>query len=710
MTVRSEDTLLQCLLALCRYHGCASTPEALTSGLPLEGGCLTPGLFSRAADRSGLVSRILQRESRAIDDALLPAVLILKDQGACLLMGWNEAGDRARVVYPEINDAVVEISADRLLEVETATAIICRPRFRFDQSAPKSQVPDRKHWFWDAVKANLPVYKDVLLASFFINLFSLSIPLFVRIVYDRVLPTHAVETLWVLAIGVVIILVADLVLRMVRAYFIDLAARRVDIDVSAKIMERVLGSRLEYRPASVGSSAVTLRAFERIRDFIASSSVTTLVDLPFAVVFMIVIAWIALPMVLPSLAAVLVILLYAVLSQKKLRELTDTVYRAGAMRNSTLIEGLVGLETVKAIGAESRVQKNWEETTSFLSHVGVQSRLVSNSAVNITQFAQHLVSVCGIIIGVYLIAAGQLTFGGLIACHILGGRAIGPFTRVAGLLAQYHYSSIALENLNKFMDQPVEHPEGVQFISREVFKGDIEFKNVSFHYPGSDVEALSGVTFKIKAGEHVAILGKVGSGKSTLQRLCLGLYQPTSGSILVDGIDLRQLDPTEYRSTIGYAPQDVMLFKGSLRDNLTISHPEVSDESLVKAAEIAGLLDFVNRHPNGFDMEVGERGDALSGGQRKSVALARAIIHGPPIIFMDEPTGSMDKATETRVRQSLREFIKGRTWVTVTHRSGLLKLVDRILVIEDGKLVADGPRDQVTKAMKEGKIGKVSAS
>ncbi|KZX56773.1 ABC transporter [Halioglobus sp. HI00S01] len=701
-----DDPLLQCLLALCRYHGNASTAEAVMGGLPADAGKLSPGLFERAASRVGLASRLVHRSPEDIEPALLPAVLLLKNERACLLMGWKNDGAFARVIYPELNEAVVDVPREELLASATSTLIVCRPRFKFDQRAPRTGTSERGHWFWDAMRANMPVYRDVLLAAFFINMFALALPLFTMNVYDRVVPNHAVETLWMLAAGVVIVMIADIVLRTMRGYFLDLASRRVDITLSATIMEKVLGIRLEHRPVSVGSYAVNLRSFETLRDFITSASVTTIIDIPFALIFIGVIAWIAWPVLIPIVIGLVLVLGFALSVQGKLKELAETTYRAGAMRNSTLIESLVGLDTIKAMGAESRMQRRWEETTSFLAHVAVQLRLLSSSTMNVSQWAQQMVTMFVIVTGVYLITAGELSMGGLIACTMLSGRIMAPFGQTAGLITQYHNAEIALKTLDEVMDQPVERPPGAQFLSREMFHGEIEFKNVSFAYPGAELDSLSNVSFKISPGERVAILGRVGSGKSTLQKLAMGLYQPTEGAIMIDGIDLRQLDPTELRSRVGYVPQDVTLFYGSLRDNLTVANPQASDAAIVRAVEIANLADFVNRHPQGFDMQIGERGDSLSGGQRKSVALARGVINESPILLMDEPTGSMDHSTEMAVKRKLAEFVEGRTWLVVTHRNSLLEMVDRIIVIDNGKLVADGPRDNVVQALKQGKIGK----
>lgn len=700
------DPLLECLLALCRFHGAGTTAAAVCGGLPLKNGQLTPDLFDRAASRIGLSSKFLHRGVDAIDTALLPAVVLLEDERACLLTGWDASGENAQVVYPDHNEAVVEVPHAELAAQATGEVILCRPRFRFDARAPRVGESVRGHWFWDAIRANAPIYRDVLLAAFFINVFALALPLFTMNVYDRVVPNQATETLWMLAAGVILMLLADISLRTMRGYFIDLASKRVDIRLSSLIMEKVLGIRLEHRPASVGSYAVNLRSFESLRDFITSASITTLIDLPFAVLFIAVMAWIAWPVIIPVIVGLVVVVGYALSVRGKLKELAETTYRAGAMRNSTLIESLVGLETIKSMDGESRMQRRWEETTSFLAHVGVQLRLITNSAINVTQWGQHMVYIFVIITGVYLISVGGLSMGGLIACTMLSGRIMAPFGQLAGLITQYHNAQISLETLEDVMDKPVERPEGAQFLSRDMFRGEIEFKNVSFAYPDAEIDSLTDVSFKIKPGEHVAILGRVGSGKSTLQKLAMGLFQPTAGAIFIDGIDSRQLDPSELRTRIGYVPQDVTLFYGSLRDNLTLSNAQVSDAAIVRAVEIANLADYVNRHPQGFDMMIGERGDSLSGGQRKCVALARGVINEPPLLLMDEPTGSMDHSTEVAVKKQLAEFVQGRTWLVVTHRNTLLEMVDRIIVIDQGKLVADGPRETVVQALQQGRIGK----
>jgi len=702
----NQDPLQRCLLALARHHGEATSAEALISGLPLEHGRLTPSLFARAAARANLTANVVNRWPAQVSEDLLPAVILSEAEQACVLMGWSADGEVAQVIYPDLPDAEVAVARADLEAFSNGSAILCKPKFKFDSRAPKQALAADEHWFWAAVKKNLPVYRDVLVAAFFINLFALALPLFTMNVYDRVVPNYAVETLWTLAIGLLIVVVMDFTLRMMRSYFLDIASERIDRHVSADIMERVLGSRLEHRPSSVGSYAVNLRSFDSVRDFINSVSITTLIDLPFAVIFCAVIFWIAPMVLLPLLAGVVIVLVYVSVGRGKLRELSETTYRAGVQRNATLIESLVGLDTIKAMGAESKTQRRWEEATAFLARTGVQLRLVSNANQFVTAGTTQLVTLFVVVTGVYLITEGLLSMGGLIACTMLAGRVMAPVGQLAGLLTQFQYAQISLGSVDQIMETPQERPEGARFLSRETFGGEIEFKDVTFSYPGAEMPSLVDVSFKIKPGEKVALLGRVGSGKSTLQKLAMGLFQPSEGAVLIDGIDLRQLDPAEYRKQVGYMPQDLTLFHGTLRDNIVIAHPYASDSDVLKAAEQANLLEFVNRHPQGFDMTISERGDSLSGGQRRCVALARAVLGEPPVVLMDEPTGSMDHSTEVAVKSSLAAFIAGRTWIVVTHRNSLLEMVDRIIVIDNGKIVADGSRQSVITALQQGKIGK----
>lgn len=700
------DSLLACLLVICRIHGIAITKDALSAGLPLGDGRITPSLVKRAVSRAKMVSSVLKKPLHSIRAEFMPSILLLKDEEACVILGWDSDKQNASVIFPELGDAEVKVPVNDLEQLYSGYSIVVKPKFSFDKRAPAVGKVHLKHWFWGTLAENNYIYRDIMLAAFLINIFALAMPIFTMNVYDRIVPNRSVETLWVLVVGVVLVVLADLALRTIRGYFLDWASHRVDIKLTGRIMEQVLGTRLEHRPNSVGSFASNLRSFETVRDFITSATITTLIDIPFALIFVAVIAWIALPMLVPVIIGAIIMLIYSFSVQTKMHELSETMFRAGAIRNATLIESLVGLETIKALGIEGSTQRKWEKSASFLTEVSGKLKLLSASVNNGANAIQQLVNVVLVLLGVYLVVEGDLTMGGLIACTMLAGRALAPIAQSAGLMTQYHNASTSLTSLEDIMSKPVERPEDSSFLSRPAFMGNIEFREVSFTYPGTDVDALKNVSFKISAGDHVAILGRMGSGKTTLHKLILGLYRPTSGAILIDGIDSRQIDPAELRRSIGYVQQDTQLFYGSMRENIAITSQHAEDLQVLEAAKIGGIDEFVNLHPKGFDMPVGERGETLSGGQRQGVGIARAVINNPNILLLDEPTSAMDHSGEELVKKRLVEMSVSKTLVVITHRSSLFDLVNRIIVIDGGKIVADGNKEQVIDALRTGKVGK----
>ncbi len=701
------DSLLDSLQMICRIHDKAISKDALIAGLPLQNGKLTPSLITRAGSRADLVCNVLKRSLDNIRAEFTPAILLLEQDEACIFLGWDEQQENARVIFSELGEAEVLLSRAELEARFLGYIVVAKPKFIFDSRAPVTGKKHFKHWFWGALSENKRIYRDIMTAAFLINMSAVAMPIFTMNVYDRIVPNKSIETLWVMVLGISLVIFADVALRTMRAYFLDWASQRIDIRLSASIMEKVLGTRLEVRPNSAGSFASNLRAFETVRDFITSATITALIDIPFALIFILVIAWINPYMIAPVVVGGIILLIYSFSVQTKMQEHSEAMFKAGAVRNATLIESLVGLETIKALGVEGRMQRKWEQSAYFLTQVNHKLKLLTASITNGANGISQLVNVSTVLLGVYFIMAGELTMGGLIACTMLSGRALAPISQSAGLMTQYHNSIVALDSLDEVMARPVERPEDTSFLSRSAFKGNIEFRNVSFSYPGEDTgNALDGISFKIKAGEHVVILGRMGSGKTTLQKLVLGLYQPTDGAILIDGIDSRQIDPAELRRSVGYVQQDTNLFFGSMRDNIAIASPHASDEQVLKAARAGGIADFVNTHPNGFDMPVGERGETLSGGQKQGVGIARAMINDPSIMLLDEPTSAMDHSGEEFVKERLKEATVGKTMMIITHRNSLFDLADRIIVIDHGKVVADGPKEQVIDALRTGKVGK----
>lgn len=707
----AQDELLGCLQIIAKAYDHDTSETALVAGLPLEEGKLTPGVLPRAATRAGLSARHARTSLGQINTDLLPAILLLEPGRACVLVGLDLTAGEAEVLYPELGDASVRLPLSALESRYSDQLIYVRPKFRFDGRGSRGKRDPKGHWFWSVIAENRRLYRDVILGSVMINLFAVAMPLFVMNVYDRVVPNQATETLWVLSVGIFLVLCLDLLLKLLRAAFVDLAASRADVKLSATLMQRVLGMRLEGRPASTGSFASTLQSFESVRGFIGSATVVGLVDLPFVLLFVTIIAVIGVPLVIPIVVGIVFVLLYALAAQGKLHELSETTWRVSAQRNASLVESLGSLETVKTLRAESRLQAVWEKSTAYLSRTSAQLRLISTSVSSVALWAQHTVAVAVIIVGVYQIIAGDLSQGGLIAAYLLSSRAMAPVSQAAALLAQYHQSSTALASLDEVMKTPVERPEEKAFVSRPVVQGALEAKRVSLRYPDEEREALRDLSLSVRPGEKIALLGRVGSGKSTLNKLLLGLYQPTAGALSLDGVDIRQFDPHELRRHIGYVPQDVDLFFGSLRENIVAGGggEGVDDEALLKACEISGLAPLVNSHPQGVDLPVGEHGQRLSGGQRQAVAIARAVVGDPQILLLDEPTSAMDHASEEAFKKRLAEYAEAKTLVVVTHRTSLLALVERIVVIDAGKVVADGPKDKVMAALRSGQVGRASA-
>ena len=693
---KEKDPLYDCLALLIDFYHKATTPQVALSGLPLVNERISLKVFVQAAERAGIKMEIKKLPMSKLLQERLPAVILLDNKNAVFATEYltNQAAVHVLGADAESNIPVVQLESQYL-----GYAILVKSTEDASLEEVHAAVDKTRHWFRKTLFKSWRIYRDVLLSSFMINVFALASPLFIMNVYDRVVPNHALETLWVLVSGVLIIFAFDLVLRVLRGYFIDTAGRRVDIELSAMLYEHVLGIRMADRPASVGAFANHLDEFESIRSFITSATVTTFIDLPFIILFLLVIWFVGGVIVVVPLIAIPLILIYALIMQPFIKAAVKRVAHGSAQKNATLVESLVGIETIKLLGAESQQQHKWEQAIEFISRWAIRSRLLSASVVNAAVFLQQMTTIGVVAYGVYLITSGNLSLGGLIAAVILTSRVLAPMAQVANLTTHYHQVTSALKTIGSIMSLPSERLEDKTYLTRPTIHGAIELEKVSFSYPQQPMQALSNASLKIEPGEHVGIIGRTGSGKSTLGRLIAGLYEVNSGFVRVDGLDVRHIDPTVLRSHIGYVTQDVMLFDGSMRDNITFGGKPVADEQLIKAAEISGAMAIIRRHPDGFDMHVGERGSGLSGGQRQAVAVARAILHDPPIIIMDEPTTSMDNATELRLKESLKPYLQGKTLILITHKSSMLDLVDRLIVLEEGRVIANGNKAAVIRAL-----------
>lgn len=706
------DSLLECLVLFTKLYHKPFTAEALTAGLPIEPGTDSPelfsitnakGLFSRAAEKAGLKSSILKRPLAQISPLQLPMIVLLSNQSACIIDSFNEDRSEAKIIMPSEKPIEQWVEMDVLEDEYIGYGFLIKKAFQYSDDDDKSLNLNQKHWFWSTIKLSIGTYKEVLYASLLINIFVLASPLFTMNVYDRVVPNNAIETLWIFAIGVTIILTLDTFLKFTRTFLVESAAKKSDIIMSSIIFEKILNLKMANHPASVGTFASKLKDFDSIRSFLTSATMAVVIDLPFTVIFLFVIFYIGGDLVLIPLITTVLIIGYAFFIKKTLKNSIKSTHNASAQKNSILIETLNNIETLKTLGTLGQVQWKWEEASGEIANKSLTSRMLSMSLPTITGLLIQLNRVMVVVYGVYLIQDFELSMGGLIATVLLSARTVSPMGQVASILTNYEDTKASYDSINEIIMQPSERPAGKSFVQAPEFSGNIEFKEVTFTYPYNDLPALKNVSFKITPGEHVAIIGKIGSGKSSILKLLLGLYEPDSGQILLDGIDIKQIDPADLRKHMSYVSQDVMLFKGSVKDNIIFRATHATDGAMIKAARISGTDEFINKHPRGYEMPIRERGQGLSGGQRQSIGIARAFLLDTPIMLMDEPSNSMDQLTESKLLKNFEKSLDGITSIIVTQKMTLLKIVERIIVVHDGKVIIDAPKQQALAKLSGGR-------
>jgi ATP-binding cassette subfamily C protein LapB len=550
-------------------------------------------------------------------------------------------------------------------------------------------------WLAKPIEENRWLYARVLLAAALINIFAIFTSLYTMTVYDRVIPTSAYASLIGLTIGMVIIIVFDFIIKGLRAYFVDVAGSRIDQRVGREIFAKILSMRLDQRRGSIGGLSAIVREVDTIRDFMASATITALVDVPFIFLTLLVIALIGGSVVWVPIILIPVVLLIGLALQPALRAQSSQLLGNSLSKHAVLVEAIGSLETVKVAGAGPMLDLRYDGAVERHSAVSLRQRIISNLGINSAMSAQSLCYAGVVFVGVFKIADQSMTMGALIACSILAGRAVAPLTQIAQLLTRVHSARSAYKQIDALMEQPDERSTPGLSVPM-LLEGGIEFRDVDFRYPDAAELALRNVNLRINPGEHVALIGPIGSGKSTIAKLITGLYEPASGLVLVDGIDIRQMEPTTFRSKVGTLLQDNCLLTGTIRDNIRLGRSE-DDEELMRVSQIAGAHDFIATLPHGYDLRLSDRGEGLSGGQRQSIALARAMYGSPPIMVLDEPTSAIDTDTEAAVVNRLKEELSGRTLILVTHRPSLLALVDRVILMSRGRVVVDGPPDQIAQ-------------
>jgi ATP-binding cassette, subfamily C, bacterial LapB len=690
------DPLADALLFLAAHHGRALSRDALLAGLPIPDNRLSVGLFTRAAQRAGLEVEPVKRPLSEIPSLVLPVVLVMRD-GSTRIMVRNDADPgNAAVIDPTVrpHEAPRPLGADAAAYM--GYAFMVRPASEANARVAAAGDLPSVHWFWSVVRRFWPNYGHVAAAALIVNVLGLAAPLFTMSVYDRVVPNGAIPSLVALSIGMTIAIIFDFVLRTIRSRIIDLTGKKIDVVLAANIFEHVQAVKMAQRPTSVGILANQIRDFDSVREFFTSGAVVSATDLLFAFIFIAILIEIAGPLAWVPVVMVPLMIITGLILQYPLNRAMRTLQAESAARHGVLIEALSGMETVRAIGAEARMQTAWERSVAATARSGEDVHFWASLALTVSNSAQQITSMLMLVIGVFLILDGKLSVGALVASTMLAGRVLAPISSIASVITRATQTLVSLRAIDRVMKFERERPAGRSYVARRITEGRIAFENVSFSYPGASDSALEKVSFKIEPGERVGIIGRIGSGKTTLGRLMVGFYDPQQGHILVDGVDARQYDPADLRTGIGFVLQDTDLFFGKLRDNITLGRPSSSDEEILSAARLAGVESFIAGHPLGYDMPVAEGGRSLSGGQKQAIGLARVLIRRPKVVFFDEPTAHFDVRSEAEFLERLKGLARAQITIIIsTHRFSLLSYVDRLLLFEKGRLVADGPRDKV---------------
>jgi len=697
------DPLSDALLFLAAHHGRALSREALIAGLPILDGRLTVSLFNRAARRAGLEAEPVKRAIDDIPALVLPVVLVMRDGSTRILIEGADDARRAKVVDPASGPNPVPQPFGAGAADYIGYAFLVRPLPQADPRAVAAGDLPQEHWFWSVVTRFWSNYSHVALAAFIINTLALASPLFIMNVYDRVVPNGATASLAALAIGLTIAILFDFVLRTVRSRIIDMTGKKIDVVLAANIFEHVQSVKMAQRPGSVGILANQLRDFDSVRDFFTSGTVVAATDLLFALLFIAVLFMIAGPLAWIPIVVLPVMIGVGLLIQQPLDRAMRRLQAESAARHGVLVEALASMETVRAIGAEPRMQTAWERSIAATARSSEDVHFWASMALTASGTAQQVTSLLMVVIGVFLIINGEITVGSLVASTMLAGRVLAPISSIATVITRATQTLIALKAIDRVMHLERERPPHRAYVARRIEQGTIAFENVTFKYPHGAENALEKVSFKIASGERVGIIGRVGSGKTTVGRLMVGFYEPQDGRVLVDGIDLRQYDPADLRTGVGFVLQDTDLFYGKLRDNITFGRPSASDEEMLAAARLAGVESFIAGHPLGYEMPIAEGGSSLSGGQKQAIGLARVLIRKPKVVFLDEPTAHFDVRSEAEFLERLKALAQQQLTVIIsTHRLSLLSFVDRLLLFERGRLLADGPRDKVIAMLQGG--------
>ena len=659
----------------------------------------------------GFENTLSKRDLQDIPSLAVPLVLMLHNEEAAVVVRIEGVGRNRIYFLRQIDGLEQQLSHDELVSLYLGYCWFIKPKVAADNRSDLPEYHLPKSWFWKVIWRFKGYYYQVILATFIINFLALVSSLYVMNVYDRVIPNQAYETLWVLSIGVMLAILFEFLAKMIRGHLTDIAGKKADLIISSAIFRRMMALRLADRPASAGSYANNLREFESVREFMTSASLLVLVDLPFLLLFITVIFIVGGKLAIVPAIIIPIVIIVGFIVQRPLSRYINESMKESSQRQGLAVEALEGIETLKTNNATGWAQQRWDAYTAKTSASSIKVKDTANFMINFSVAMQQLNTVFLVLFGTYLIhnenTAERITMGALIAAVILSGRALSPLAQVAGLATRFQQAKLALEGLNNIIERPIERVPERKYISPSNIQGNITFENTCFQYQEDGKPAVSNLNLQIRAGEKIGILGRIGSGKSTMLKLASGLYDGSTGNVMLDNIDMRQIDPNFLRSQILLLSQSPRLFLGTLRENMDLARSDgySSDQELLEALQRFGLDKIIRSHPKGLDMPLGEDGLGLSGGQKQIIALARMTLRNPRIVLLDEPTTGLDQATERMSLQAISQWAQDKTLLVVTHRPQVLQIVNRIIVMDEGKVVMDGPRDLVLQRLMQNERG-----
>jgi len=659
----------------------------------------------------GFENTLSKRDLQDIPSLAVPLVLMLHNEEAAVVVRIEGVGRNRIYFLRQIDGLEQQLSHDELVSLYLGYCWFIKPKVTADNRSDLPEYHLPKSWFWKVIWRFKGYYYQVILATFIINFLALVSSLYVMNVYDRVIPNQAYETLWVLSIGVILAILFEFLAKMIRGHLTDIAGKKADLIISSAIFRRMMALRLADRPASAGSYANNLREFESVREFMTSASLLVLVDLHFLLLFITVIFIVGGKLAIVPAIIIPIVIIVGFIVQRPLSRYINESMKESSQRQGLAVEALEGIETLKTNNATGWAQQRWDTYTAKTSASSIKVKDTANFMINFSVAMQQLNTVFLVLFGTYLIhnenTAERITMGALIAAVILSGRALSPLAQVAGLATRFQQAKLALEGLNNIIERPIERVPERKYISPSNIQGNITFENTCFQYQEDGKPAVSNLNLQIRAGEKIGILGRIGSGKSTMLKLASGLYDGSTGNVMLDNIDMRQIDPNFLRSQILLLGQSPRLFLGTLRENMDLARSDgySSDQELLEALQRFGLDKIIRSHPKGLDMPLGEDGLGLSGGQKQIIALARMTLRNPRIVLLDEPTTGLDQATERMSLQAISQWAQDKTLLVVTHRPQVLQIVNRIIVMDEGKVVMDGPRDLVLQRLMQNERG-----